>query len=640
MIVLLVSLNARRPLDFSVFPTVLLLTTLLRLSLNVASTRVVLLNGHTGPDAAGKVIEAFGHVLVGNNYAVGIIVFVILVIINFVVITKGAGRIAEVAARFTLDAMPGKQMAIDADLNAGLIGEAEARRRRSEVGKEAEFYGAMDGASKFVRGDAVAGIIIMLINIVGGLTIGMTQHGLDLAQAAQNYTLLTIGDGLVAQVPALVISTAAGILVTRVSADQDLNQQLLEQLGARPQVLYITAGIVGVLGLIPGMPHIAFLLVAALVGGTAYWLERRALVEEVAPSAPPPPPPAEPQEVSWADVVSIDVLGLEVGYRLIPLVDRAQDGELLRRIRGLRKKFAAEMGFLVPAVHIRDNLELRPTAYRVLLKGVVVGEGEAMPGLFLAINPGRATGQLPGAPTRDPAFGLPATWIDAQHRDQALAAGFTVVDAGTVVATHLSHVLQSHSAQLLGRQEVASLVEHFGREAPKLVEELVPKVLPLGTLQRVLQNLLQEGVPIRDLRTLIETLGDAAARTQDPAELTVLARQALGPAIAQQLYGAAPELDVMVLEPDLERVLAQAVGVGDGVGLEPGLVETLLAEAAGAARRQEALGHPSALLVPDRLRAPLARLLRRAVPGLSVLAHAEIPDGRNVRVAVVVGAKP
>jgi len=640
MLVLLIALYVLRPLDFSLFPTVLLLTTLLRLSLNVAATRVVLLYGHTGPDAAGKVIEAFGQVLVGSSYAVGIVVFAILVIINFVVITRGTGRVAEVAARFTLDAMPGKQVAIEADLSAGVIGEAEARRRRAEVAKEAEFYGAMDGASKFVRGDAIAGIIIMLINIVGGLTIGMTQHGLDLAQAAQNYTLLTIGDGLVAQVPALVVSTAAGILVTRVSADQDLNQQLLDQFGARPQVLYITAGIIGVLGLIPGMPHFAFLLIAALVGGTAYWLERRTLAaEQVVEAVAPPPQPAEPQEVSWSDVVPIDVLGLEVGYRLIPLVDPAQDGELLRRIRGLRKKFAVEMGFLVPAVHIRDDLELRPNAYRITLKGVEAGAGEVNPGMYMAINPGRVLGQLTGTPTRDPAFGLPAVWVEAGARENAQAMGYTVVDASTVVATHLSSLIQAHAAELLGREETQALLDHLAAEAPKLVEDVVPKLVSLSTLQKVLQNLLAEGVHIRDMRTLLECLAEHAARTHDPDELTAAVRVALGRAILQQIYGGSREVEVFTLEPQLEQMLTEASQVrgAKGPGLEPGLAERVMRQASQLAQAREQLGQPAVLLAPPVLRNLLARFLRRAAPQLKVLSQAEIPDNRVIKVVATLG---
>ena len=638
LLVLLTAMHTERPLDFAAFPTVLLLTTLLRLSLNVASTRVVLLQGNGGPDAAGKVIEAFGHFLVGGNFTVGLVVFVILVVINFVVITKGAGRIAEVSARFTLDAMPGKQMAIDADLNAGLIGEAEARKRRSEISQEAEFYGAMDGASKFVRGDAIAGILILFINVIGGFAVGMLQHDLSAAQAANNYILLAVGDGLVAQIPALVISTAAGLVVSRVGTGEDLGKQLIGQLFRQRTSLYLTAAVLGALGLIPGMPNLAFLALAAGVGGLAWWLDQRAAQSAAAAPAKAESAAPESQEASWNDVVPVDVLGLEVGYRLIPLVDKAQDGELLRRIKAIRRKFAQEIGFLPPAVHIRDNLELKPNGYRITLKGVTVGEGETMVGQFLAINPGTAQGTMPGTPTRDPAFGLPATWIDAAHRDRAIASGFTVVDAGTVAATHLSHVIQSHAAQLLGRADVQSLVEHASRDTPKLIEEIVPKLVPLGTLQRVLQNLLAEGVHIRDLRTVIESLGDAAARTQNPDELTAAVRQALGASIVQQVYAGAHELAVIALDPNLERVLGQAVGSSDGMGLEPGLAETLLREAVAAVRRQESLGLAPALLVPDRLRMPLARLLRRALPQLRVLAHSEVPEARNVRVSSTLGA--
>jgi flagellar biosynthesis protein FlhA len=638
ILVLLMAVYVMKPLEFSLFPTVLLITTLLRLSLNVASTRVVLLNGHTGPDAAGRVIESFGHFLIGNNYAVGIVVFIVLVIINFVVITKGSGRIAEVAARFTLDAMPGKQMAIDADLNAGLIGEQEARRRRSDVAREAEFYGAMDGASKFVRGDAVAGIIIMLINIVGGLAVGTLQHDLSVEQAAANYTLLTIGDGLVAQIPALIISTAAGVLVTRVSADQDLNQQLVEQLGGRPQVLYIVAGVIGLLGIIPGMPHFAFLFIAAAIAGVAYWLENRS--REVPVEAPPPEPPkTESPEVSWADVVPIDALGLEVGYRLISLVDRNQDGELLRRIRGLRKKFAADMGFVVPAVHIRDNLELRPNAYRITLKGVDLANGEVFPGMFLAINPGRVLGQLPGTQTRDPAFGLPAVWVEAGSRDNAQALGYTVVDPSTVVATHLSSVVQAHAAELLGREEIQALLDHLSKEAPKLVEDVVPKLVPLSTLQKALQNLLSEGVHIRDMRTVLETLAEHAARTQDADELTAAVRVALSRAILQNVFGSARELEVYTLEPQLEQMLTQASQTrgAEGPGLEPGLAERLLRQAGQVAQQREQLGQPSVLLVPAPLRNLLSRFLRRAAPQLKVLSQAEIPDNRTIKVVGILG---
>ncbi|HSI96297.1 MAG: flagellar biosynthesis protein FlhA [Methylophilaceae bacterium] len=640
MIVIMVSMYTLKPLDFAAFPTVLLMTTLLRLSLNVASSRVVLLEGHTGPDAAGKVIEAFGHFLVGGNYAVGIVVFIILVIINFVVITKGAGRIAEVSARFTLDAMPGKQMAIDADLNAGLVGEDEARRRRAEIAEEAEFYGSMDGASKFVRGDAVAGILIMLINIIGGLAIGIFQHDLDLATAVNNYTLLTIGDGLVAQIPALVISTAAGIVVTRVGKGEDISQQMLGQMFSNSKVLYLTGGVLGVLGLIPGMPHLAFLILAAILIGMAYTMESRARAAETQEAvAETAAPPTEIPEVGWDDVAPVDVLGLEVGYRLIPLVDRGQDGELLRRIRGIRKKFAQDMGFLVPAVHIRDNLELRPNAYRIALKGVEIGQGEAHAGQFLAINPGRVLGELAGTQTQDPTFGLPAVWVGADMREQAQSFGYTVVDASTVVATHLSNIIQSHAAELLGREETQQLLDRLGKEAPKLVEDLVPKTLPLGTLQKVLQNLLQEGVHIRDMRTIIEVLADHAMRTQDPEQLSAIVRTSLGRAITQSLFPGNSELQVIALAPQLENILMQATQTpgAEGPGLEPGLADQLLRGVSRAAENQEQMGMPAVLLVPAPMRSLMARFLRRSISQLHVLSHAEVPDGRMIRVVATVG---
>jgi flagellar biosynthesis protein FlhA len=641
VMVLLVSMYTMKPLEFSVFPTVLLVTTLMRLSLNVASTRVVLLEGHSGPDAAGKVIEAFGHFLVGGNYAVGLVVFVILVVINFVVITKGAGRIAEVSARFTLDAMPGKQMAIDADLNAGLIGEDEARRRRAAVSQEADFFGSMDGASKFVRGDAVAGILILLINVIGGLIVGVIQHDMALAQAAKNYTLLTIGDGLVAQIPALIISTAAGLVVSRVATDEDVAQQVAGQMFGNPQVIFLTAAILGVLGLIPGMPNFVFLTLALAIGALGYWSVKRK--GEAAVQAPEPAPAVAPemQDASWADVAPVDVLGLEVGYRLIPLVDKGQDGELLKRIRGLRKKFAQDVGFLAAPVHIRDNLELRPNGYRIALKGVEVGVGEAHPGQFLAINPGRVAGALPGPVTKDPAFGLPAVWIDASAREQAHALGYTVVDASTVVATHLNHVVLSHAAELLGRQETQSLLDHIAKDAPKLVEDLVPKQLSLATLQRVLQSLLEEGVAIRDMRTIIETLAEHAGRTQDAAELTAQVRVGLGRSIVQSLFPAGSDLQVMALEPQLERLLAQAVhsGAPEGAGLEPGLADTLLRETATASQKQEEIGLPAVLLVPANLRLLLSRFLRRAWPSLKVLSNAEVPDSRTIRVTSIIGGK-
>jgi len=641
IMVMLVAMYTLKPLDFSVFPTVLLVTTLLRLSLNVASTRIVLLEGHTGPDAAGKVIEAFGHFLVGGNYAVGLVVFVILVVINFVVITKGAGRIAEVSARFTLDAMPGKQMAIDADLNAGLIGEDEARRRRAEIAQEADFFGSMDGASKFVRGDAVAGILILFINIIGGLIVGILQHDMEIAMAAKNYTLLTIGDGLVAQIPALIISTAAGLVVSRVTTNEDVGQQIAGQMFGNPTVLLLTATILGVLGLIPGMPNLVFLLLAGVIGGFGWWimqLRAKVPVEETAPATL-----LEPQEsldASWSDVAPVDVLGLEVGYRLIPLVDKGQDGDLLKRIRGLRKKFAQEVGFLSSPVHIRDNLELKPNGYRLTLKGVEIGVGESNPGMHLAINPGRVAGPLAGTVTKDPAFGLPAVWIESGLREQAHSLGYTVVDAGTVVATHLNHVILSHAAELLGRQETQALLDHIAKDAPKLIEDLVPKQISLSVVQRVLQNLLEEGVNIRDMRTIIETLAEYAPRTQDPLELTTQVRVALGRSIIQQLFPGNAELAVMAIDSGLERVLGQTVqGAGDASGIEPGLADKLLRETAAAAQRQEEVGLPAVLLVPGQLRWLLSRFLRRAVPQLRVISNAEVPDSRTIKVTAIIGAK-
>ncbi|MBK7646641.1 MAG: flagellar biosynthesis protein FlhA [Betaproteobacteria bacterium] len=640
VLVLLVAVNTQKTLEFSVFPTVLLVTTLLRLSLNVASTRVVMLEGHSGPDAAGKVIEAFGHFLVGGNFAVGIVVFMILVVINFVVITKGAGRVAEVSARFTLDAMPGKQMAIDADLNAGLIGEEDARKRRTEISREAEFFGSMDGASKFVRGDAVAGIVIMLLNVVGGLIVGVFQHDMEIAQAAKNYTLLTIGDGLVAQIPGLIISIAAGMVVTRVSDDRDIGQQVMGQMFRNGRVIAITAAIVGFLGLIPGMPNLVFLLLSSGLG----WMSWRMMEKEKriveAPVKVAPAPVQDAMEATWGDVAPLDVLGLEVGYRLIPLVDKSQDGELLRRIRGIRKKFAQEVGFLVSPVHIRDNLELKPNAYRILLKGVEVGQGEAYSGQFMAINPGRVAGTLNGTATKDPAFGLPAIWIDANQRDQAQAYGYTVVDASTVVATHLNHLILTHAAELLGRQEVQQLLDHLGKEIPKLVEDLVPKILPLGTLQKVLQAMLEEGVHIRDMRTIIETVADHATRTQNADELSTQVRIALGRAIVQQLFPGNSEMQVMSLDPTLERLLSQAVAGGsENTSFEPGLADTLVRETAAAAERQEGLGLPAVLLVPASLRVLLSKFLRRTVPQLKVLSHNEVPETRIIKVTSIIGGR-
>ncbi|TBW32718.1 flagellar biosynthesis protein FlhA [Azotobacter chroococcum] len=638
IMVLLVSMLTEKPLDFAAFPAILLFTTLLRLSLNVASTRVVLMEGHQGTGAAGKVIEAFGEFLVGGNFAVGLAVFLILVIINFMVITKGAGRIAEVGARFTLDSMPGKQMAIDADLNAGLIGEAEARQRRREVAQEAEFYGSMDGASKFVRGDAMAGMVIMAVNIVGGLLIGMLQHDMAFADAAHTYVMLTIGDGLVAQIPALVISIAAGVTVSRVNTEQDVGQQMLGQLFSRPQVLMLTAAVIGLLGLVPGMPNVVFLLFTALLAGLGWWLGRREqerLVEQVVNEVPVAR--MEAPEASWDDVQLVDTLGLEVGHRLIPLVDNRQQGELLARIKSVRKKFAQDIGFLPPVVHIRDNLELGPNAYLITLKGVEIGRGEIHPGKWLAIDPGQVSGRLEGVATTDPAFNLPATWIDANLREHGQIYGYTVVDAGTVTATHLNHLLHRHAGDLLGRSEVQRLLDKLGEENKALVEEVVPKLVPLSTLQRILQALLEEDVSIRDMRTILDALAEhAAAHPGDVQELTALVRVALGRAITQQCFGSRNELHVIGLDLQLEQVLLQAVNNG---ALEPGLADNLMQQTETALARQEANGEPPVLVVPHRLRALLSRFLRRRLRHLVVMSLVELPDDRSLRVTSLIGGK-
>jgi flagellar biosynthesis protein FlhA len=640
LMVMMVAATMTKPLDFAALPAVLLVTTLMRLSLNVASTRVVLMQGHTGPGAAGQVIESFGHFLIGGNFAVGLMVFAILVVINFIVVTKGAERIAEVGARFTLDAMPGKQMAIDADLNAGLIDENEARRRRAEVAEEADFFGSMDGASKYVRGDAMAGLLILFISVVGGFAIGMAQHGLSASEAAGSYILLAVGDALVAQIPALLISVSAAMVVSRVGKEHDVGSQIQRQVFDSPRAIGVTAGIVGALGLVPGMPHLVFVLISAALAGLAWATHKRAqraALQAAAPAAAAPPPPNA--EASWDDLQPVDTLGLEVGYRLIALVDKARDGELLARIKGVRKKFAQDVGFLPPAVHIRDNLvDLKHGMYRVTLRGAAVGEGEAHPGMLLAINPGGAKQALPGTQTKDPAFGLPATWIEERHREVAQMAGFTVVDCATVVATHLSHLMQVSAARLLGRVETQALVDHVTRLAPKLIEDVVPKMVGIATLQKVLQLLLEEGVHIRDMRSIVECLAEHAAGATDPAELARRIRVHLAPAIVQQIYGPVRELDVIALEPELERLVAQALTSPHGAVLDPGVAETLTLQAAQTARRQEDLGVPACLLVPDAIRAPLARLLKRAAPRLKVLAHSEIPDTHSIRIGSVIGA--
>ena len=641
LIVVMAVFYVLRPLDFAIFPTVLLLATLLRLALNVASTRVVLLHGHTGSHAAGKVIESFGEFVIGGNYAVGVVVFAILTIINFIVVTKGAGRISEVTARFTLDAMPGKQMAIDADLNAGLISQEEARARRAEVRAEADFYGSMDGASKFVRGDATAGILILIINMIGGICIGMMAHDMSFGDSARVYTLLTIGDGLVAQIPALLLSTAVAIIVTRMSKSQDMGGELAKQLFGQPRALAIAAALLCVIGLIPGMPNVVFLLMAALCGGAAWMLHKRSIAEPEVVEAPPPPPPptAETRELTWDDVQPVDIIGLEVGYRLVPLVDKAQGGDLLARIRGVRRKLTQDLGFLVQAVHIRDNLDLAPNSYRINLAGVPVGEGVIYPERELAINPGKVFGKLAGIETRDPAFGMEAVWIEPGSRDHAQTLGYTVVDASTVVATHLSHIIETHAHELLGHEEVQQLLNTLAKTAPKLVEDLTPRLLPLSTVVRTLQGLLAERVPIRNMRTIVETLAEHAARTQDPVQLQAHVRVALGRQIVQDIAGMSSELPVITLEPDLEQLLTSSLAGNNAAtpGLEPGLAERMQRRLAEAAQRQELSGEPAVLLVPPQLRQTLARFMRSIVPGMHVLAWNEIPDNRKVRLVTAVG---
>ena len=640
LMVMMVAAYMVKPLDFAAFPSVLLLTTLMRLSLNVASTRVVLLEGHTGPGAAGAVIEAFGHFLIGGNFAVGLIVFAILVVINFMVVTKGAERIAEVSARFTLDAMPGKQMAVDADLNAGLIDEAEATRRRLEVQEEANFFGSMDGASKFVRGDAVAGILILIINIIGGFAIGMAQHGLSAGEAANSYVLLAVGDALVAQIPGLLISVAAAMVVSRVGKDNVTGKQIAAQMFMSPRALGITAGILILLGVVPGMPHTVFLLMGCAFGYGA-WLAMRAknkpkeTPEQLAAAQEAQAAPQQETEATWDDLQPVDLLGLELGYRLIALVDKKRQGDLLTRIKGVRRKFAQEVGFLPPAVHVRDNLELKPSAYRITLRGVMVGEGEAFPGMYLAINPGGITTPLIGTPTTDPAFGLPAHWIDERQKEAAQMAGFTVVDSETVMATHLSHLMQMHAAKLLSRAEVQQLVDHVAKVAPRLIEEVIPKMVPITVFQKVLQLLLEDAVHIRDIRTIIETLAENAGHTQDPVELARRVRIALAPAIVQQIYGPTRELNVIAIEPGLERLLVQALTNANGPSLDPGVADVLTQRAAEVANQQEELGMPACLLVPDQIRNAIARLVRRVAPRLQVLAHSEIPETHSIRIGPI-----
>ncbi len=641
LIVLLAVIYSNRPLDFGVFPTVLLITTLLRLSLNVASTRVVLLHGHNGPDAAGQVIQAFGDFVVGGNYTVGFVVFAILVIINFVVVTKGAGRVSEVSARFTLDAMPGKQMAIDADLNSGLIDRDEAIQRRADVSGEADFYGAMDGASKFVRGDAIAGLLILFINIIGGLVIGIMQHDLAAIDAAQIYTLLTIGDGLVAQIPSLLLSTAAAIMVTRVSSEQNMGQQILLQLFHNPRTLAVTAAVIGIMGLVPGMPNLAFLNLAGIAGGSAYWqyqkrIQPAEVEEDVTPQMQAQP---EERDLDWDDVEVVDQIGLEVGYRLILMVDRQQGGKLLSRIKGVRKKLTQELGFLLPSVHIRDNLDLEPGSYRISIKDTTVATALVHPENELAINPGQVFGELPGPVSKDPVFGLDAVRIDSTLHDQAQTYGYTVVDASTVIATHMSQVIQDHAHELLGHHEVQEILDRYAKASPKVIDDIIPKLLPLGTVVKVMQNLLRENIPIRDTRTILETLAENAVRIQDPDVLSAAVRIALGRLIMERIAGADGEIPVITLDMSLEQLLQQSLqAMAEGGGaIEPGLAQNMLQSLKECTERQEVNGEAAILLVPDNLREMMVRMVRQNVPRLKVLAFSEVPEHRQLKTVSTVG---
>lgn len=639
--IMLASIYVLKPLHFSSFPSILLIATLLRLALNVASTRIVLLEGHTGTAAAGNVIEAFGEFVIGGNYTVGFVVFAILVIVNFVVVTKGATRIAEVSARFTLDSMPGKQMAIDADLNAGLIDQDEARSRRDEVMQEADFYGSMDGASKFVRGDAIAGILILFINLIGGLIIGVVQHDLSFADAAHNYTLLTIGDGLVAQIPSLLLAAAAGLLVSRSTKEQDMGEQIVGQLFKDPKTLAITSGIIGGMGIIPGMPNVPFLLLAAAGGGGAWLMHQRQKAAEEAiirqPQKAETPP--ELKELGWEDLSPIDPIGLEIGYRLIPLVDKNQGGQLMNRIKGIRKKISQELGFLIPPVHIRDNLDLSPTAYQITLFGVTFGEAEIHPERMMAINPGQVFGELDGIQSKDPAFGLDAVWIEPNQREHAQAQGYTVVDVDTVIATHISKILQNHAHELLGREEVQQLLDNLSKTAPKLVEGLVPETIPLGGVQKVLQNLLEENIPVRDIRTIIESVAEQAVHNPDPEVLTASTRVALSHSIVQHVNGIKPDLPIITLDPELEQILLQTLhATGDsGASLEPGLAESMHKNLNEAAQRQEMAGESSILVVQAGLRTWISRFIRHSIPSLNVLSYNEIPDNKQIRIVANVG---
>ena len=642
LVVIMIAISTRKPLEFSSFPTVLLFATMLRLALNVASTRVILVHGHEGAHAAGKVVAAFGEFVIAGNYVVGFIIFAILMIINFIVVTKGAGRVSEVNARFTLDAMPGKQMSIDADLNAGVIDQETAKKRRAELAQESDFFGSMDGASKFVSGDAISGLLILLINLIGGLIIGIAQHNLPIAEAGKIYTLLTIGDGLVAQIPSLLLSLATAIVVTRVTTTESITEQASHQL-ANPTALFISAAILVILGMVPGMPHLMFITLSVAAAGLGLMIISKEVQEEQAVQAEKDAAPVEgPKELDWDDVDQVDLIGLEIGYGLIPLVNAETGGELMSRVKGVRKKLSAELGFLVQPVRIRDDLNIDPDSYNIVLKGVVRGKGEVKVGRELAINPGQVYGQLEGIATREPAFGLEAVWIEPSQRDQARTLGYTVVDAATAISTNLNKVLRENAADLLSHDETQQLLDKLASKSPKIVEDLVPGKLSLGILTRTLQNLLQESVSIRDMRTIAEALTEASTRTQDPEQLTAIVRPKLGRMIMQNLIDGDNSLQVMTLEPTLEQLLhnvLQQSQPGQPVVMEPSLAENLFAALREGSRAVEEMGHPAVLVVSPVIRGWLSKAARFRVNDLTVLSYSEIPDDQAVKVIHTVDAK-
>ena len=642
LLVIMIAIGTRKPLEFSSFPSVLLFATMLRLGLNVASTRVILVDGHEGHEAAGKVVAAFGEFVIGGNYVVGFIIFSILMIINFIVVTKGAGRVSEVNARFTLDAMPGKQMSIDADLNAGVIDQETAKKRREELSQESDFFGSMDGASKFVSGDAVAGLLILVINLLGGLAIGVGQHGLSMSEAGKIYTLLTIGDGLVAQIPSLFLSLATAIIVTRVTTSESMTEQATSQL-ANPTALNLSAAILAIIGLVPGMPHMVFLVLALGTAGLAWRISNKVDVPEATPAEQAAQAALdEPKELDWDDVDQVDLIGLEIGYGLIPLVNPETGGQLMNRVKGVRKKLSAELGFLVQPVRIRDALTIDPDAYHIVLKGVVRGKGQIKVGKELAINPGQVYGPLEGEATKEPAFGLEAVWIDPTQRDMARTLGYTVVDASTAIATHLNKVLRDNAADLLSHDEVQQLLDKLAAKSPKLVEDLVPGKLSLGVVTRTLQNLLNESVSIRDMRTIAETLSEVASRTQEPDQLTSLVRPKLGRMIVQSLVDDSNALSVMTLDPNLEQLLhnvLQQTAPGQSMALEPGLSERLFAALREGARAVEEMGPPAVLVVSPAIRPWMSKAVRYRVNEMTLLSYSEIPDDQSVKVVHTVHAE-